>query len=124
MHAHFVLAHPEPKSFNAHLVSSGVEALAAEGWTTSISDLYAMGFDPCERADYFSDRVDSKRFDIQSEQRHASDLGAARDRRIGAHGSRRSLDPAISHVVAFAARHLEGLVRPGLGVRRRLDQHK
>lgn len=75
MHAHFVLAHPEPKSFNAHLVECGVESLTAAGWTTSVSDLYAMSFDPCERGDYFSDRVDPKRFDIQSEQRHASDTG-------------------------------------------------
>lgn len=80
MHAHFVLAHPEPKSFNAHLVRCGAQTLEAEGWTTSVSDLYAMGFDPCERADYFPDRVEPKRFDIQSEQRHASDTGTlARD---------------------------------------------
>src|SRR4029077_17953194 len=37
MHAHFVLAHPEPQSFNAHLVRSGSAALEAEGWTTSVS---------------------------------------------------------------------------------------
>jgi len=50
MHAHFVLAHPEPQSFNAHLARSGAAALEAAGWTTSVSDLYAMGFDPCERS--------------------------------------------------------------------------
>ena len=44
MHAHFVLAHPEPQSFNTHLVRSGSAALQAEGWTVSVSDLYAMGF--------------------------------------------------------------------------------
>ncbi len=27
MYAHFVLAHPEPQSFNAHLVRSGAAAL-------------------------------------------------------------------------------------------------
>jgi hypothetical protein len=31
MHAHFVLAHPEPQSFNAHLVRSGSSALADTG---------------------------------------------------------------------------------------------
>ena len=71
MHAHFVLAHPEPKSFNAHLVRSGAQALAGSGWTSTVSDLYAMGFDPCERPDFYPDRVDSNRFDVQSEQRHA-----------------------------------------------------
>ena len=35
MHAHFVLAHSEPKSFNAHL---GTEAFVSNGWATSVSD--------------------------------------------------------------------------------------
>jgi NAD(P)H dehydrogenase (quinone) len=73
MHAHFVLAHPDPKSFNSHLVRSGAGALEAAGWTTSVSDLYAMGFDPCERPEHFSARANFDRFDVQSEQRHASE---------------------------------------------------
>ncbi|WP_158813995.1 NAD(P)H-dependent oxidoreductase [Methylocapsa sp. S129] len=76
MHAHFVLAHPEPQSFNAHLVRSGAAALEAEGWTVSVSDLYAMRFDPCERAEYYSKRAAPDRFDVQSEQRHASETGS------------------------------------------------
>ena len=72
MHAHFVLAHPEPRSFNAHLVNEGKAALEAEGWSVSVSDLYAMGFDPCERPEFYPDRVSPDRFDVQSEQRHAS----------------------------------------------------
>ena len=72
MHAHFVLAHPEPRSFNAHLVEAGAEALRAEGWSVSVSDLYAMGFDPCERPEHFASRIDADRFDVQAEQRHAS----------------------------------------------------
>ena len=76
MHAHFVLAHPEPRSFNAHLVRSGAAALAAAGWTVSTSDLYAMGFDPCERPEHFSDRADPARFDAQAEQRRAAEAGA------------------------------------------------
>lgn len=74
MHAHFVLAHPEPQSFNAHMVRSGASALQAGGWTFSVSDLYAMGFDPCERPEHFADRLDATRFDAQGEQRHASEL--------------------------------------------------
>jgi putative NADPH-quinone reductase len=42
MRAHFVLAHPETESFNAHLARSGADALKAAGWTVSESDLYAM----------------------------------------------------------------------------------
>jgi NAD(P)H dehydrogenase (quinone) len=52
MRAHFVLAHPETNSFNAQLVRSGVEVLEAAGWTATVSDLYAMGFDPCERSEH------------------------------------------------------------------------
>jgi NAD(P)H dehydrogenase (quinone) len=72
-HAHFVLAHPEPESFNGHLALCGSAALKAEGWTVSVSDLYALGFDPCERAEHYADRSNSARFDAQAEQRHASD---------------------------------------------------
>ena len=73
MHAHFVLAHPEPQSFNAHLVRAGAEALQTAGWTTSISDLYALSFDPCERPEHFSNPANPARFDAQAEQRHASE---------------------------------------------------
>mgnify|MGYP003114492817 FL=1 len=75
MRAHFVLAHPEPLSFNAHLVRSGVEALEAASWTTTMSDLYAMGFDPSERAEHFDTPLNPDRFDVQAEQRHASAEG-------------------------------------------------
>ncbi len=75
MHAHFVLAHPEPQSFNAHLVRSGSTALEAEGWTVSVSDLYAMGFDPCERPEHYVGRAAPARFDAQVEQRHGSETG-------------------------------------------------
>jgi NAD(P)H dehydrogenase (quinone) len=75
MHAHFVLAHPETQSFNAHLVRSGVAALAEAGWTHSVSDLYAMGFDPCEGPGHYRDRAAPARFDAQLEQRHASEAG-------------------------------------------------
>ena len=76
MHAHFVLAHPEPQSFNAHLVRSGGAALEEAGWTVTVSDLYAMGFDPCERPEHYPGRAAPARFDTQAEQRHASDAGA------------------------------------------------
>jgi NAD(P)H dehydrogenase (quinone) len=76
MHAHFVLAHPEPQSFNAHLARSGAAALEAAGWTASISDLYAIGFDPCEGPQHFPERADPSRFDAQSEQRRASEIEA------------------------------------------------
>jgi NAD(P)H dehydrogenase (quinone) len=75
MHAHFVLAHPESRSFNAHLMRSGAGALEHAGWTVDISDLYALGFDPCEGPAHFVGRLDPDRFDPQAEQRHASERG-------------------------------------------------
>ena len=76
MRAHIVLAHPEPQSFNAHLAAVARDAMEERGWGVSVSDLYAMGFDPCERPEHYADRLDPQRFDAQTEQRHASDRGA------------------------------------------------
>jgi NAD(P)H dehydrogenase (quinone) len=73
MHAHIVLAHPEPQSFNAHLARSASGALEGLGWSVSLSDLYAMGFDPCERSAHYAGRQQPSRFDVQLEQRHASE---------------------------------------------------
>lgn len=75
MHAHIVLAHPEPQSFNAHLAQVARHALQADGWSASVSDLYGMGFDPCERAEHYVGRQQPGRFDVQAEQRHASEHG-------------------------------------------------
>lgn len=75
MRAHIVLAHPEPKSFNAHLAAVIGEELSASGWTVSCSDLYAMGFDPCERPEHYEPRHDPARFDPQAEQLHACERG-------------------------------------------------
>jgi NAD(P)H dehydrogenase (quinone) len=73
--AHIVLAHPEPRSYNAHLAGLACETLAAQGWSVTVSDLYAMGFDPCERAEHYEPRARPARFDVQAEQHHASTGG-------------------------------------------------
>ncbi|MCP4327150.1 MAG: NAD(P)H-dependent oxidoreductase [Alphaproteobacteria bacterium] len=73
MKAHILLAHPEPTSFNAHLVGIAQRALDERGWAVSVSDLYSIGFDPCERAEHYDDRQNRQRFDVQAEQRHASE---------------------------------------------------
>ncbi|MGH6934340.1 MAG: NAD(P)H-dependent oxidoreductase [Dongiaceae bacterium] len=73
MHAHIVLTHPEPQSFNGHLSRIARRALEVLGWSVSLSDLYATGFDPCERAEHYAARQRPERFDVQAEQRHASD---------------------------------------------------
>jgi len=79
MKAHIVLAHPEPRSFNGHLADLARRTLEQSGWEVSLSDLYAMGFDPCERPEHYDGRRDPERFDVQAEQRHASDRGAIPD---------------------------------------------
>ncbi len=79
MQAHIVLAHPEAKSFNAHLADVARRTLEAAGWGVSVSDLDAMGFDPCERAEHYRDRRNPDRFDVQAEQRFASDRGSIPD---------------------------------------------
>jgi NAD(P)H dehydrogenase (quinone) len=76
MQAHIVLAHPERQSFNAHLAQVARRALEARGWSVSLSDLYDMDFDPCERADHYAGRLQPERFDVQAEQRHASERGS------------------------------------------------
>ncbi len=40
-----------------------------------MSDLYAMGFDPCERQEHYG-ASRPERFDVQTEQRHASEIGS------------------------------------------------
>src|SRR5277367_4029226 len=76
MRAHIVLAHPEPRSFNAHLANEARAALAAQGWQVTTTDLYGCGFDPCEGPAHYVERADAARFDAQREQRHAGDVDA------------------------------------------------
>jgi NAD(P)H dehydrogenase (quinone) len=76
MHAHIVLGHPEPKSYNAHLADAARRTLEQQGWTTTVSDLYQMDFDPCERAAHYAVPLDGSLFDVQAEQRHASAAGS------------------------------------------------
>ncbi|HKY96091.1 MAG TPA: NAD(P)H-dependent oxidoreductase [Kiloniellales bacterium] len=73
MQAHIVLAHPEPRSFNGHLARVAQQTLEARGWKVSFSDLHAMGFDPNERPEHYGA---TGRFDVQAEQRKASNNAA------------------------------------------------
>ena len=79
MKAHIVIAHPEPQSYNVHLADVARRELDRQGYSVTVSDLYAMDFDPCERGDHYRDRSSPERFDVQLEQRHASDTGSIPD---------------------------------------------
>jgi NAD(P)H dehydrogenase (quinone) len=69
MNTLIVLAHPEPKSFNAHLAGVAREVRSAQGDHVELSDLYAADFDPREAACHFALRRDPERFDAADEQR-------------------------------------------------------
>lgn len=73
MKAHIVLAHPEAKSFNGHLSGISQSVLGIAGWQHTLSDLYAMDFDPREGAHHYKSRKDTEVFHPQTEQRFNAD---------------------------------------------------
>jgi len=52
----YVYAHPEPKSFNAALKDTALDALKEKGHEVKLSDLYAMKFHPGLKASDFPER--------------------------------------------------------------------
>jgi len=75
MKAHVVLAHPEPKSFNAALFRTAVDALGAAGHEVQTSDLNAMRFDPISDRRNFTTTKDLDYLKVQIEEMHASQAG-------------------------------------------------
>lgn len=67
-----VHAHPEPKSFNAALTATAVEFFKSNGDGVTVSDLYAMGFDPVSDRRNFLSVKDPTYFKQQVEELHAS----------------------------------------------------
>ncbi len=64
-----LLAHPEPDSFNASVAGAYAHAIRARGHEAIVRDLYAIGFDPCLKANERPDR---------QEQVVAADVAAER----------------------------------------------
>ncbi len=75
MHALIVLAHPQSRSFNAQMKDVALETLGGAGWTTEVSDLYAMRFDCLEGPRHYTDMKEPEWLSAQTEQRHAHDTG-------------------------------------------------
>ncbi len=73
MKAHIVLAHPEAKSFNAHLAGISRRVLGAGRASITLSDLYAMDFDPREGPRHYASRKDPAVFHPQTEQRFSAE---------------------------------------------------
>lgn len=72
MHVLTVLAHPEPRSFNAAMHRTAVETLEALGHTVDVSDLYAMGFNPVAGWHDFPQADTGDALQYQREQKEAS----------------------------------------------------
>ncbi len=70
MRVHLVHAHPEPASFGAAMRDTVIDELTRQGATVTVSDLYAMGFDPVASADDFTERADPDYLVYALEQRH------------------------------------------------------
>lgn len=71
-----ILAHPERASFNGGLVDVATDALRGAGHEVEVDDLYGEGFDPVERASWYSRRVDDGYFAPLTEQRAHYDADA------------------------------------------------
>jgi NAD(P)H dehydrogenase (quinone) len=75
MKALIVYAHEEPKSFNAALLKSTVDTLSGMGMTVTVSDLYAMNFDPVGGKRDFTTLHEPDYFKYAVEQTHATTAG-------------------------------------------------
>lgn len=64
-----LLAHPERTSFNGGLVDLAADEMKYAGHEVEIDDLYGEGFDPVERASWYTQRVNRKYFAPLTEQR-------------------------------------------------------
>jgi len=72
----FILhAHHEPTSFNGALTREAVFALQEAGHAVTVSDLYAMAFDPVSDRRNFRTVADASRLKQQVEEEHASTFG-------------------------------------------------
>ncbi|MGD8702444.1 MAG: NAD(P)H-dependent oxidoreductase [Desulfosarcina sp.] len=67
-------AHPEPKSFNAAMTATAVDWFTANGDAVTVSDLYAMNFDPVSDRRNFLTAKDPSYYKQQIEEIHASQI--------------------------------------------------
>lgn len=68
-----VLAHPETSSFNHALALEARKILAAQDHSVRLTDLYSEHFNPLVSRSDFAATADRQRFEIQTEQRLASE---------------------------------------------------
>lgn len=73
MRVFIVFAHPEPRSFNGAMLRTAVDTLEEAGHEVTVSDLYAMGFDPVSGRRNFTSVRDPNYFKQQLEELHATE---------------------------------------------------
>jgi NAD(P)H dehydrogenase (quinone) len=76
MNVLIVVAHEEPKSFNAAMRDHAVGVLRESGHSVEVSDLYAMNFNPVGGRHDFTKLKDSAFFKYGVEQANAAKAGA------------------------------------------------
>jgi NAD(P)H dehydrogenase (quinone) len=69
MNVLIILAHPERYSFNGGLADVAVNQLVKAGHIVEVDDLYAEQFDPVERPEWYTHRIDAGYFSPLNEQR-------------------------------------------------------
>lgn len=69
-----VLAHPEPKSFNAAMYRTTIDTLIKSGHDLRYTDLYSEKFNPVSDRSNFISVNDASYFKQQLEELHASDV--------------------------------------------------
>jgi NAD(P)H dehydrogenase (quinone) len=75
MKVFLVYAHAEPKSFNGALFQTAQDTLRAAGHVVTVSDLYAMEFDPVSDRRNFVTVKNPDFFKQQIEEMHATEVG-------------------------------------------------
>ncbi len=68
-----VHAHPEPQSFSSSLAKLAADTLTQQGHSVTVSDLYAMNFDPVSGRQNFTTVKDSGFFKQQQEELYATE---------------------------------------------------
>ena len=75
MNVFLLNAHPEPRSFNGAMFRTAQKTLRAAGHAVSVSDIYAMKFDPVSDRRNFTSVKDPDYFKQQIEEMHATEVG-------------------------------------------------
>lgn len=113
MHVLIIHAHHEPASFCSAMAETAANTLSQQGHQITMSDLYAMSWNPVASADDFTSRDNPNYLTYALEQRKgwasqtlAPDIMAEVEKTIGG----RSADTKLSFILVFCSCHPQRLV--------------